>query len=151
MATKKKDATKADRKVVLTGEQLEILMGTNAISTLAMKELPAKTAYRVSRIVDKLTKEWKVYGETRKKLLEQYAEKDEDGKPKFTDETQTAYDITPANREKLSADMDSIREEVIELDINKLDMSADEILEILEEKGVTLTSMEASVFLTIAD
>jgi hypothetical protein len=153
MATraKSKQAKSNGRKVRLTGEQLEILMGTQAISTLSNKELPAKTSYRIARIVDRLTREFKTYQDQRKKVLERHAKKDKNGKPMFTDEAGTAYDIDPAARADMTDDMDLLRAEMIELDIDRLDMSADELLEILEDRDVTITPMEASVLLTIAD
>jgi hypothetical protein len=78
-----------------------------------------KASYRIARIVDRLTKEFKVYGETRKQILERHSFKDEDGKPKFTDKNQTAYDIDPAARTQLNADVEALREELIVLDIGQ--------------------------------
>lgn len=55
------------------------------IQQVSQKQLPAKVAYTLAWNTDKIDSALKVYDKTRKKMLEQYAEKDEHGKLKSGD------------------------------------------------------------------
>jgi len=52
-----------------------------AIEPVMAQQISGKTAYDLARIVDTLASEASAYTKARMKLLEQYANKDENGKP----------------------------------------------------------------------
>jgi hypothetical protein len=64
---------------------LEVLHRHNVLTNLCGKKLPYKLAYAISKNVKKLEDELKIIDEGRTSLLEEYAIKDEEGKPVISD------------------------------------------------------------------
>lgn len=52
---------------------------SNALTGLAKARLPMKTAYRISRTMDNLGREFRLFNELRQKLFSEHCEKDEKG------------------------------------------------------------------------
>ena len=57
----------------------ELINMKPAIQKLVVKELPAKLSYRLAKLVRLLEPEYVSYEETRRKLVEKYGDKTEDG------------------------------------------------------------------------
>lgn len=53
---------------------------SNALTELAKTKLSMKTAYRISRTMDNLGKEFRLFNGLRQKLYDEYCEKDEKGR-----------------------------------------------------------------------
>jgi hypothetical protein len=60
-----------------------IVNSANALSQLSVMELPVKVSYAIAKNINKIEKELKVYNAERQKLIQKYAIKDTDGKPKI--------------------------------------------------------------------
>ncbi|WP_286904271.1 hypothetical protein [Clostridium sp. UBA1652] len=60
-----------------------IVNSANALSQLSVMELPVKVSYAIAKNINKIEKELKVYNAERQKLIQKYAVKDTDGKPKI--------------------------------------------------------------------
>ena len=59
-----------------------ILKTVNALGSLNEAQLPIKVAYAISKNINKIDCELKAYNSEKAKLIEKYAEKDEEGKVK---------------------------------------------------------------------
>lgn len=59
-----------------------ILKTVNALGSLNEVQLPIKVAYAISKNINKIDCELKAYNSEKAKLIEKYAEKDEEGKVK---------------------------------------------------------------------
>ena len=59
-----------------------IVNSAYALSQLSLMELPVKVSYAIAKNINKIEKELKVYNAERQKLIQKYAIKDTDGKPK---------------------------------------------------------------------
>ena len=57
-----------------------ILRDITALAEIAKKELPVKVSYAIAKNISKIEKEFKLYDKEREKLIDKYAEKDNDGK-----------------------------------------------------------------------
>lgn len=60
-----------------------IVNSADALSQLSVMELPVKVSYAIAKNINKIEKELKVYNAERQKLIQKYAIKDTDGKPKI--------------------------------------------------------------------
>lgn len=68
-------------------------------SSIAVKRLPAKLSYAISKNMTMLEKEVKLIDDNRIKLAQTYAEKNEDGTPKIVENSFVISDIESFNRE----------------------------------------------------
>jgi len=67
-------------KLKLSNEK--IVNDTQMLSTISQKQLPVKVSYAIAKNISKIEAELKIYNAERQKLIEKYAEKDENGKVK---------------------------------------------------------------------
>lgn len=89
------------------------------IQQVSQKQLPAKVAYTIAWNTDKIDSVLKVYDKTRKKMLEQFAEKDENGKIK-PGENGTAVFRNDTAKSEWFEQMDALLEETAEIEIRKI-------------------------------
>ena len=79
-----------------------VIDNINVLSELAKKEIPAKAAFIIARILGQITDEYNTYQTSRRQLIEKYGEKDENGNLK-TNEDGNAFirkeDINKFNEE----------------------------------------------------
>lgn len=106
---------------------MKLLEIINSQSTLAelnnCKGLSSVTAYRIAKNIKLVNEELKVYNDQRIKLLENLANKDEDGKPIIKAENGTQeYDLTDENKLKLQEEVNKLLEEEINMDIKKVSL-----------------------------
>lgn len=64
----------------------DILNNIQIFREISMKTLPIKTAFRVARLIRELDKESATFDESRRIIIEKYAERDENGEMKQTEE-----------------------------------------------------------------
>lgn len=64
----------------------DILNSNNIFREISNKTLPVKTAFRIARIIRELDKENATFDEARRKIINKYADYDENGNIKQTDE-----------------------------------------------------------------
>jgi hypothetical protein len=85
----------------------ELVEAAPALAALNQCQMPAKTAYRVSRIIAKANAELKVYEDSRMQLFKQLG---------THDEAQDTWTINPENIEQFNTEMTGIMEEEVNLD-----------------------------------
>lgn len=106
---------------------MKLLDILNSQSTLAelnnCKGLSSVTAYRIAKNIKLVNEELKVYNDQRIKLLENLANKDEDGKPIIKeDDGMQEYDLSRENKIKLQEEVNKLLEEEINMDIKKVSL-----------------------------
>lgn len=103
---------------------LDILNSQSTLTDLNYcKGLSSVTAYRIAKNIKLVNEELKVYNDQRIKLLENLANKDEDGKPIIKAENGTQeYDLTDENKLKLQEEVNKLLEEEINMDIKKVSL-----------------------------
>lgn len=106
---------------------MKLLDILNSQSTLAelnnCKGLSSVTAYRIAKNIKLVNEELKVYNDQRIKLLENLANKDEDGKPIIKeDDGMQEYDLSRENKTKLQEEVNKLLEEEINMDIKKVSL-----------------------------
>lgn len=108
----------------------QILDAMPSVVQFAQKELPAKAAYRVAKLVKKLQSEARDLQEQRTKLIEKYGEKVK--RPGPGGKEQEFTEVTPENIETFTDEMKALLAEEVELegvapvkfaDIEKLNLS----------------------------
>jgi len=112
----------------ITNHYFETL-ATKNIQELLNKQFTAKTSFFLARLFDKIDKESKYYFAQKQKLVNQYAQKDEEGNPIQKDGM-----VVLDNPEKFTSEL----EEVLKININfegekiKIDFSKEPFLTINE-------------------
>ena len=97
-----------------------------ALCMLGNKKLPVKLSYAISKNIMKLQEELEVIEKTRIKLVEQYAEKDEDGNCKITEDGK--YNVGE-NEQKLNDEFVEFLNSDVDMDIQLVSESIVESLE----------------------
>lgn len=64
---------------------LELLNIRNILSQLGQAKLPAQTAYKIAKFVQKTADDAKFYDERRQQMIEQYAQRNDKGELDITD------------------------------------------------------------------
>lgn len=96
----------------------DILNSSETFREISTKSVPVKTAFRIARLIRELDKENVTFDESRRKIIEKYAERDENGGMKQTDEGNVILQqdkINECNNEML----DLLNTE-IEINVDKL-------------------------------
>lgn len=105
---------------------------------LGDKRLPVKISYAIHKNAAAIEPILKAYDETRKSLIEQYAEKGEDGKPIIEDNK-----VTIGEPEAFNADMAELLDEETEVEIHKVSIAEFDKLD--DPKFDALTVSEMSI------
>jgi len=121
---------------MITMTNQEILNFAN--SMFGNKHLPVKIAYAISKNANAVADAVKAYDDTRKKLLDQFAKKDENGEPIITN---GQYDIEDA--EKWNEEIRELLETETEVAIHTV--SIDEFEKCDDPRYDTLTVAEMSI------
>lgn len=103
----------------ITNRQVIEFINNVSANKLASKRLPVKVAYAISRNLDKMNNIITSYETARKTLLDQYAEKDEEGKAKVKDGN---YVIQEDQKQAFSDEMKELLEVENEIDLHTINM-----------------------------
>jgi len=98
----------------------DILNNVQIFREISMKALPIKTAFRVARLIRELDKESATFDESRRIIIEKYAERDENGEMKQTEEGNIILQqdkITECNNE-----LNDLLNTEIEINADKLNL-----------------------------
>lgn len=98
----------------------KILNTVNALGSLNNAQLPIKVAYAISKNINKIECELKAYNTEKAKLIDKYAEKDEDGKL-IADEYGNV-NIKEENRENWNRDINELLSIENEIDIHMIQL-----------------------------
>lgn len=121
----------------ITNRQVIELINSVSANKLASKRLPVKVAYAISRNLDKMNNIITSYETARKTLLDQYAEKDEEGKAKVKDGN---YVIQEDQKQAFSDEMKELLEVENEIDLHTINM--DEVEKCDTDKYDSLTTAD---------
>lgn len=98
----------------------DILNSISIFREISMKVLPVKTAFRVARLIRELDKENATFDESRRKIIEMYAERDEDGNYKQTDEGNVI--IQQDKAKECNDAMVDLLNTTVEINVDKLNL-----------------------------
>lgn len=99
---------------------IKLLNAQEGLQALAnTKGLSSVVAYRIAKNVKALDEELNTYEETRKKLVEEKANKDEEGKPIIKDDK---YDLTNKALKEVNKELNALLEEEVDIDIKELSL-----------------------------
>ncbi len=104
----------------------ELLEKKKSLDKLLMKDLPAKLAYRVNRITDKIISEFKQASKVQDRLWKKYGTPMKDNKDKL--------ELTDEAREKFNKEWDELLEQEITLPATKVPFDCIE--------GTTLSALD---------
>lgn len=121
----------------ITNRQVIEFINSVSANKLARKRLPVKVAYAISRNLDKMNNIITSYETARKTLLDQYAEKDEEGKAKVKDGN---YVIQEDQKQAFSDEMKELLEVENEIDLHTINM--DEVEKCDTDKYDSLTTAD---------
>lgn len=121
----------------ITNRQVIEFINNVSANKLASKRLPVKVAYAISRNLDKMNNIITSYETARKTLLDQYAEKDEEGKAKVKDGN---YVIREDQKQAFSDEMKELLEVENEIDLHTINM--DEVEKCDTDKYDSLTTAD---------
>lgn len=121
----------------ITNRQVIEFINSVSANKLASKRLPVKVAYAISRNLDKMNNIVTSYETARKTLLDQYAEKDEEGKAKVKDGN---YVIQEDQKQAFSDEMKELLEVENEIDLHTINM--DEVEKCDTDKYDSLTTAD---------
>lgn len=121
----------------ITNRQVIEFVNSVSANKLASKRLPVKVAYAISRNLDKMNNIITSYETARKTLLDQYAEKDEEGKAKVKDGN---YVIQEDQKQAFSDEMKELLEVENEIDLHTINM--DEVEKCDTDKYDSLTTAD---------
>lgn len=96
----------------------DILNSSETFREISTKSVPVKTAFRIARLIRELDKENVTFDESRRKIIEKYAERDENGGMKQTDEGNVILQQDKIN--ECNSEMLDLLNTEIEINVDKL-------------------------------
>lgn len=103
----------------------EMLDSVSALKNINEKKMPAKTAYQFARIIREIEKELNSFQDTRKKLIERFAKKDEDGK--LIEDKEGNVQIFPEKEKDFKKEADELMKSKIKINCERINL--DDILD----------------------
>lgn len=110
----------------------DIVNSAEIFSTLSQKKLNMRMAYQLAKIIKEVQKEFELFQETRMKLINEYAERDEDGQLKVDENNN--FTIPKEKIQDFQKELNELLETQVELQINKINLD--------ELENVEFTPME---------
>lgn len=110
----------------------DIVNSTEIFSALSQKKLNMRMAYQLAKIIKEVQKEFELFQETRMKLINEYAERDEGGQLKVDENNN--FTIPKEKIQDFQKELNELLETQVELQINKINLD--------ELEDVKFTPME---------
>lgn len=126
---------------MITVKIQDIVNAIETFNVMSNKEMPIKTSFKVARIAKELDKEYQLFNETRRKAIETYGEKDENGELKIDDKGNVA--LIQDKIETFSAEMNELLNNEVSLNTAPFTLS--------ELEGITLTPAQTSTLLPFVE
>lgn len=111
----------------------EIVESQDVMRVLSNKPLRGRAAFKVARLLKKLETELTTFNDTRIKLIESYAKKDENGQ--FVTNEKNEYQFDQENANKFVEEINKLLLEEIEIDANPI------LIDEIEELDFTPSEM----------
>jgi uncharacterized membrane-anchored protein len=121
---------------MMTVKLKDAVESTDILRQLAGVKLKGRAAFNVAKMLKQLEDELNLFNETRTKLIQQYADKDENGELKINPDT-NEYMFSDENMNKFVEEINGVLNGEIEVNANKLR------LEDLEDSDFTPVQMMA--------
>ena len=100
----------------------DILNSIPIFREISNKSLPIKTAYQLARLSRELDRESTTFDESRRKIIEKYAERDENGEFKQTDEGNVI--IMPEQINACNQEMAELLDTEIEINVEPIEIES---------------------------
>ena len=100
----------------------DILNSIPIFREISNKSLPIKTAYQLARLIRELDRESTTFDESRRKIIEKYAERDENGEFKQTDEGNII--IMPEQINACNQEMAELLDTEIEINVEPIEIES---------------------------
>lgn len=126
---------------MITVKIQDIVNAIETFNVMSNKEMPIKTSFKVARIAKELDKEYQLFNDTRRKAIETYGEKDENGELKIDDKGNVA--LIQDKIETFSAEMNELLNNEVSLNTEPFTLS--------ELEGITLTPAQTSTLLPFVE
>lgn len=110
----------------------DIVNSAEIFSALSQKKLNMRMAYQLAKIIKEVQKEFELFQETRMKLINEYAERDEDGQLRVDENNN--FTIPKEKIQDFQKELNELLEMQVELQINKINLD--------ELEDVEFTPME---------
>jgi len=114
----------------------DILNNAEIFRELSTKSLPVKTAFKVARLIRELDKENITFDESRRQIIEKYAERDENGIIKQTPEGN--IQLQPDKIEECNNELVELLNTTIEINVDKISIDALEDIKITPAQMINL-------------
>lgn len=117
---------------MITVKVSDVLNSEDTLKKLMDISMKGRVAYKIARIAREVDKESQLFNDERNKLIEKYAERDEEGNYKYNSNEQIYIDTKNSEVVKLFSDeLNELLETEIEINVEKLS------LDDLDETGLT--------------
>lgn len=126
---------------MITVKIQDIVNAIETFNVMSNKEMPIKTSFKVARIAKELDKEYQLFNDTRRKAIETYGKKDENGELKIDDK---------GNVELVQDKIETFSAEMNELLNNEVSLNT-EPFTITELEGITLTPAQTCTLLPFVE
>ena len=103
----------------MTVKLKDAVESTDILRQLAGVKLKGRAAFNVAKMLKQLEDELNLFNETRTKLIQQYADKDENGELKINPDT-NEYMFSDENMNKFVEEINGVLNGEIEINANKL-------------------------------
>lgn len=100
----------------------DILNNSEIFRELSSQALPVKTAFKVARLIRELDKENTTFDESRRQIIEKYADRNEDGTIKQTAEGN--IQLQPNKIEECNKELIELLNTTIEINADKININA---------------------------
>ncbi|EHK2440937.1 hypothetical protein KCL46_000960 [Clostridium perfringens] len=97
----------------------ELLEKVPVLNELGTRRLPVKVSYAIAKNMDKVERELKIYNEERRKIINEYCLRNQDGNLKITDGN---YDIDPNRINEFNNAIDDLQNIEVEFDVHKFNI-----------------------------
>ena len=118
----------------------DILNNAEIFRELSAKALPVKTAFKIARLIRELDKENTTFDESRRQIIEKYAERDENGRIKQTPEGN--IQLQQDKIEECNNELVELLNTTIEINVDKISIDA---LGDIELTPVQIINLEAFI------
>ena len=118
----------------------EILNVVPVLQEMSNKSFPGATSFKIARLIKACEIELQTFEESRRKIIEEYGEKDEKGELKIFDNQQIK--VKEEYREKCAVSLNELLNTEIELNVSKIPVNSLEQIDITPNE---LIKMEAFI------
>lgn len=96
----------------------ELMDSASVMQELAKKPMKTKAAFQTARLMREIEKEYSLFQESRKGLIDKYADKDENGEPK-ADENGN-YTVPKENIEEFNKELKEMLDQTLSLNVEPI-------------------------------